>query len=269
MHHSKQSFNNEKAVDILLSALDSSENAHMTEQYDEIINIIKVLQDDPKTDSRDLFKVEWAYLPLLNHHNGASPKLLERRLADEPGFFCEVIRLVFRSKNEEQTTKEPTEQAKNVAANAYRLLSEWRTPPGCLENGSYNGEALSVWLEAVKKECTETGHFEVAMSTVGQALIYTPADPDGLWIHKSAANELNKKEVDAMRNGFRIGLYNSRGVHGFSNGKEEQKLANKYRSQAEAVEKYSFFRLATVLRELAASYEHEAKRDSYADPFED
>jgi hypothetical protein len=267
MHNSKQSFSNKRAVDVLLAALDSSENVHMMDQY-EIIDIIKALQDDPKTDPEDLFRVEWAYLPLLDRHNDASPKLLGRRLADEPRFFCEVIRLVFRSKKDKQTTEEPTEQAKKVAANAYRLLSEWRTPPGYLQNGSYDGDALSVWLEAVKKECIETGHFEVAMSTIGQALIHTPADPDGLWIHRSAAKELNKRDVDAMRNGFRIGLYNSRGVHGFSNGKEEKKLANQYRSQAEAVEKDGFFRLATTLRELATSYDLEAKRESHTDPFE-
>lgn len=268
MHHSKQSFSNKRAVGVLLAALDSSENVHMMDQY-EIIDIIKALQDDSKTDPEDLFKVEWAYLPLLDCHNGASPKLLERRLADEPEFFCEVIRLVFRSNNDKQTTEEPTEQAKKVAANAYRLLSEWRTPPGYLQNGSYDGDALSIWLETVKRECIETGHFEVAMSTIGQALIFTPADPDGLWIHRSAAKELNKKDVDAMRNGFRIGLYNSRGVHDFSKGKEEQELANNYRLKAEAVEKDGFFRLATTIRELATSYEYEAKRGSYIDHFED
>lgn len=265
IQHAKQSFNNKRAVGVLLAAIDSSENVHMMNQY-EIVEIIKALQDDPKTNPEDLYGVEWAYLPLLNHHNGASPKLLECRLADEPGFFCEVIRLVFRSKNEIQTTEEPTEQAKRVAANVYRLLSEWRTPPGCLQDGSYDGDVLAVWLEAVKKECTETGHFDVAMSIVGQVLIYTPADPDGLWIHRYAAKELNKKDVGAMREGFNTGLFNSRGVHGFSNGKEERELANKYRSQAETVE--SFFSLATVLRELATSYEHEV-RGNNTDPFED
>jgi len=268
MHHSKQSFNNKKAIDILLSVLDSSENAHMMDQY-EIIDIIKALQDDPKTDPKDLFRVEWAYLPLLNHHNGASPKLLERQLADEPGFFCEVIRLVFRSKNEKQKAEEPTENEKRVASNAYRLLSMWRMPPGCLHDGGYDGNALSAWLEAVKKECIKTGHFEVAMSTVGQVLIHTPADPNGLWIHRSAAKELNENDVDAMREGFSTGLYNSRGVHDFSKGKEEQELSNKYKLQAEAVENEGFYRFATTLRDLATTYEHEAKRGFYLDPFED
>jgi len=191
-----KAFNNKRAVGVLLSALDSSENIHLTDQYNyqyEIVEIIKALQDDPKTDPEDLYRVEGAYLRLLDHYNGASPKLLERRLANEPGFFCEIIRLLFRSKNEKQTTEEPTEQTKRIATNAYRLLSEWRTSPGCLQDGSYDGDALAVWLEAVKKECTETGHFDIAMSMVGQVLIYTPADPDGVWIHRSAAKELIKK----------------------------------------------------------------------------
>ena len=36
--------------------------------------------------------------PLLDHHQGAAPKLLENRVASNPEFFCEVIRLIYRSK---------------------------------------------------------------------------------------------------------------------------------------------------------------------------
>jgi hypothetical protein len=265
----KKLIDNVRAVRALYAVLGSSEKIQVNSER-EIVEIIKALQENESTNSDDLFKIEWAYLPfLINNHWNASPKLLERWLASKPEFFCEVIRLVFRSKNEKQTTEEPTEHEKRVATNAYRLLSKWRTPPGYLQDGSYNGNALSTWLEAVKNECTKTGHFEIAMSTLGQVLIHTPADPNGLWIHRSAAKELNEKDVEAMREGFSTGLYNSRGVHDFSKGKEEQELANKYKSQAEAVENEGFFRLATILRDLATFYEHEAKRESYADPFED
>lgn len=272
MLHVKHSFNNKIAVGVLLAALDYLVETPVMDQYDcqyEIVEIIKALQDDQKASLEDLYRIEWAYLPLLDHYYDASPKLLEHRLADDPRFFCEVIRLVFRSKKEEQTIEEPTEQTKRIATNAYHLLSKWRMPPGYLQDGSYNGDTLSVWLEAVKKECTETGHFEVAMSIVGQVLIYAPADPDGLWIHRSVAKELNEKDVDAMRDGFSKELYNSREVHGFSKGKEERELANKYKSQAGDVENEGFFRLATTLRELAISYEHEAKIEFYTDLFED
>jgi hypothetical protein len=190
-------------------------------------------------------------------------------LANEPGFFCEVIRLVPRFQNEERSPEQPTEERKGIATNAIRLLSEWRTPPGLREDGTYDGNALAAWLNAVKKECTETGHLKIAMTMIGQVLIHVPADPDGLWIHRSAAAALNAKDAGDMRDGFSTGLFNSRGVHGFSAGREERGLAAKYRMQADAVEAAGFNRLATMLRELATFYERDAERESSRDPFDD
>lgn len=260
MLHEQQPFDNTQAIRALLEALKSSESPHSMDVY-EVVEIIKALQNDPDTNLNDLFKVEWAYLPLLTQHHNASPKLLARRLADDPGFFCEVIRLVFLAKNEERPAEEATEERKNIATNAYRLLSEWRTPPGLREDGSYDGNALNLWLDAVKKECTETGHLEIAMEMVGHVLIHVPADPDGLWIHHSAAAILNAKDAKDMREGFQIALYNSRGVHTVDpTGKPERELAAKYRGKAEAVENAGYHRLASTLRGLADIYENEAER---------
>lgn len=176
---------------------------------------------------------------------------------------------MFRSKKEERLSEEVTEERKNLAANAYRLLREWRIPPGLGEDAAYDANALKGWLDAVKKECTETGHLEIAMTMVGHVLIHVPADPDGLWIHHSAAEVLNAKDAQDMRDGFRNELYNSRGGHWVDpTGKPERELAARYRTQAEAVENAGYHRLATTLRELAVSYEREAERVSSRDPFD-
>jgi hypothetical protein len=191
-------------------------------------------------------------------------------LATEPKFFCEVIRLVFRSKKEERASEEPTAERKRIATNAYRLLSEWRTPPGYQADGSYDGNALNQWLDAMKKECSETGHLEIAMTMLGHSLIHVPSDPDGLWIHRSAAAALNAKDAEDMRNGFRTELYNSRGVHWVDpTGTPEKEFATKYRAQAEAVEGAGYHRLATTLRELAASYDREADSVASRERFEE
>jgi hypothetical protein len=61
--------------------------------------------------------------------------------------------------------------------------------------------------------------------------------------------------------GFRTELYNSRGAHWVDpTGASERELATKYRAQAEAVEQAGYHRVATILRELAASYEREGDR---------
>lgn len=268
MWHKKQPLDTHQAARALLAAPKSSESTHEIDVYD-IVEVIKALQDDPGTDHDSLFRIEWAYLLLLDRYHGAYPKLLEQRLADDPDFFCEVIRTVFRSKNEEHPAKEPPEGQKDVSTNAYRLLRQWRTPPGSQKDGTFDGEALTAWLEQVKASCVESGHLEVALTMVGHVLIHTPPDPDGLWIHHSAAAALNAKDVNDMREGFWIALFNSRGVHGFTAGQEERQFAEKYRMKADEIESRAYYRLANSLRELAASYERDAEGDSSRDPLED
>lgn len=256
----KQPFDSAGVVRALLAAIGSSEGAQAMDAY-EIVELIQTLQNDPDTNPDDLFRVEWAYLPWLDRHQVAYPQLLERRLADDPRFFCEVIRLAFRSRKAQPPTEEPTEQTKNVARSAYRLLNEWQTPPGYRKDSSYDGDALDAWLDAVKNECADTGHLDVALTIVGHVLIHAPADPGGLWIHRSAAEALNAKDAGHMRDEFRTELLNSRGVHWVDpTGKPEMELAKTYKQQADEAENAGFPRLAAAVRSLTDFYNREAER---------
>ena len=267
MVHTKESFDSRRAVRALLAGVSSSEKGGRVSSYD-VAEIIKALQSDPDTNQENLYQVEFAYLAILDGHHGASAKSLEWRLAKDPKFFCEVIRLIFRSRKEDQP-QDSTEEKKNIAAHAYRLLTNWTIPPGSQVDGEYDGEALATWLDAVKMESEETGHLEVSMTMVGHALTHTPGDPDGLWINRAAAAALNAQDADDMRDGFRTELFNSRGVHGFTSGEAERALAENYRVQAAEVERDGFHRLATTLRDLAASYERQSERESVRDPLDD
>lgn len=260
MLHSKQPINTDQCVQALLAALSSDEASYAMDGY-HIVELIKLLQADPSVNEDDLFKVEWAYLRLLDRHRGAAPQLLEHRLANNPEFFCEVIRLIYRSKKEDQSQRKPTEESKAIATNAWRLLHEWKTPPGTQKDGTFNEEHFKKWLQDVKASCTKSGHLEVALINIGEVLIHTPADQNGLWINRVVAAALNDREAEDMRNGFRTGTYNSRGVHWVDpTGKPEKVLAEQFRVKAEEAENEGFQRFAVTLRGLADGYDKEAER---------
>lgn len=260
LRHAKEPIDSNQCVRALLAALSSSEPSYAMNRY-SIVELIKFLQAEPSVNQDDLFKVEWAYLPLLDRHSGAAPEFLESKLANDPDFFCEVIQLIYRSKKEDQPEKEPTEKLRAIATNAWRLLHEWKTPPGMQKDGSFSAERFTEWLQRVKEVCTESGHLEVALIHIGKVLIYTPPDPDGLWIHRAVADELNHREADAMCTGFSTGTYNSRGVHCIDpSGKPERELAEQFRSKAEEIENAGFQRFAVTLRGLANVYDREAER---------
>ncbi len=258
--HDKQTLDKNRAVKALLLAASSSESRHSLNKY-HVTSIIQALQDDPEINEDELLKVEWAYLPLLSRHDRAAPKLLESRLASDPEAFCRMIRIVFRSDKEDVSDAEPSEEQQAIAENAYRLLRQWRTPPGTLLSGSYSGDDFRQWMEAVIESSTESGHLEVALLQAGAVLIHCPPDPDGLWMHRAVAEVLNREDIEELRSGYRTAVYNSRGAHFVDpTGKPEMKLARKYEEQANQVENAGYHRFAATLRNLAKGYESEAKQ---------
>ena len=255
--YSKKPLDKTRSVKALMTAVSSQEPPQEMGKRN-IIKIIKVLQNDPNTDPNDLFQIEWAYLRLLNHHT--SPKTLENRLSSNPDFFCEVIRLIYRSKKETESPKEFSEQDKAIAENAYKLLDTWKTLPGTQSDGQFLPEQFRAWLNRTKEACAKSGHLEAALRRIGKVLVHAPSDPEGLWIHRTVASALNAKDAEKMRDSFWIGIVNSRGVHTIDpTGKPERELAEKYKQMAGEVEKAGYHRFAVTLRELAKEYEREAE----------
>ncbi|WP_447969321.1 hypothetical protein [Nitrospira sp. M1] len=260
MLHMKQPLDKSRSVKALLAAITSPEPSHSIDVY-HIVEIIEALQEDPDADPDDLFKVEWAYLSLLDRNQGAAPKLLENRLASEPAFFCEVIRLIYRSKKEDKSKKEPSERDSSIATSAWQLLHQWRMPPGVQPDGTFLSERFLQWLDDVKKECAESGHLDVALTHLGHVLFYCSPDAQGLWIEQTVADALNGQDGEEIRNGFRLEVFNSRGVRWVDpTGKPERALAEQYSQKAEQVENSGFQRFAAMLREVAEHYDRDADR---------
>ncbi len=258
--HDKKPIDQDLTIEALLAVNKSSEPSHSIDAY-YIVELIKVLQDDPTTDPDALFSIEWAFLPLLDRHHGTSPKQLEKRLSSDPDFFCKMIRILYKSKKESTEDKEASEQEKAVATNIYGLLNNWQTVPGIQPDGSISSDVFNKYLKSVKAACSESGHLEVALTHLGDVLIYSPPDPDGLWICRTVATVLNDKDAEEMRNGFSTGIFNSRGVHWVDpTGKPEKELAAKYKQQADEVENAGYQRLAATLRIVSGSYERDAER---------
>ena len=175
----------------------------------DICQILIALQNESTTNQDDLCKLEFLYLGVFDSDPTAQPKTLYRRLGDDPEFFCEIIALCFRSRNNLEPAPKMTDKRGKLAANAYRLLTGWNTPPGTQADGVFDGGRLKKWLEHVKSSCTKSGHLEVALEQVGQVLAHAPADADGLWINRDAATVLNDKDAKELREGFVTRILNS------------------------------------------------------------
>jgi len=262
MFYSQESMNPHQIVRVLNALAPTKEEAGALDPH-AITQLIGVLQKNPETNPNELFKIEWQFLALLDGMSAPSPVTLERALGTNPHFFCEVIQLMFRSKNEDESSEPPTKNRQALASNAFRLLQNWSTPPGSNEDGTFDGEALTKWFEQVKLECSESGHLEVAKEYVGKVLFGSPPDPSGLWLHKASAEILNARDADDVRNGYAMAIFSSRGVYfPDAEGRAERDLASYYRKKAEDVELSGYHRLAEALKEVAKSYDRQAEQSA-------
>lgn len=166
-----------------------------------------------------------------------------------------------RDADEEDAATDSNEAERARASNAWELLHHWSIVPGTREDGTFDPVVFRAWLARVQEICTESGHLDPALLKAGEVLIHAPADPDGLWLHGAIAAALNANEAEAMRDGFRTALFNSRDVHFVdASGAPERRLAQQYHQQAEDVENAGYHRLATTLRGLSDRYYRDAGR---------
>ena len=252
--HKKKGINPQLACDALLALAQTEEPAGRIDNY-HISKIIKALQESADTDQDKLFHVEWAYVPLLDEHSDCSPITLENRLASDPDFFCELIQLIYRAEGVKRE-EEPSQQHRNIATNAYHLLSTWKVVPGARAGREFEPDTFTDWLSTMEEIVKASGHYDVAMIQLGDVLVNAPEGPDGLWIHPVIAEAMNSRERSSLRDGYSTGIYNSRGVHTVDpEAKPERALAEKYRQRADQIVKAGYQRLATTLRGVADSYD--------------
>jgi hypothetical protein len=268
LEHQNKTIDPDLASSALEAALKSDEDPNRLDVY-ATVSIIKSLQKNENFDREKLANLEWAYLSLLDRHSGGFPITLQGKLANDPDFFCEIIRMVYRGRGEKPPAEEPSEKTKSIASNAYRLLHDWRIPPGSSPDGRFDGGHLKSWVSRVKKIASPSGHLAMSLQHLGNVLYYSQKYADQLWLPNEVANILNQADNDEVRRGLTLECFNSRGVHGFTHGKAEREIATDYRSKAEAFELAGYPRLAISLRELAESYERDAAREEKRNPYGD
>ncbi|NOY00780.1 MAG: hypothetical protein GXP30_13785, partial [Verrucomicrobia bacterium] len=165
--------------------------------------------------------------------------------------------------------EEPDEKKKNLTRNAYKLLTTWTRCPGTQDDGSLDVTAFNAWINETRKITKKSGHAKIAQVQIGHILTHSPADPNGLWIHEAVASTLNLRDTSEMRSGFTTELFNQRGIHGYTHGREEHELAKQNRDKAEALDAKGYTRYATAMREFSEEYKRQAELEEQRNLLDD
>ena len=102
---------------------------------DAVRNLIELLQQTRSININAISDVEFIYLVWLAKYSKVKPSALQYRLANEPEFFCELIKPLYKkrhSDSHEETTSD------HMASRLWKILYDFSVVPGTDWDGNYN-----------------------------------------------------------------------------------------------------------------------------------
>lgn len=245
---------------LICNMLVQAPNEQQVEKIDPVSTreLIKYLQVSDVIERDILGQIEFFYLVWLDEYSEVKPKAIEFLLANDPACFCKLMETAYRKRNDLSEHKNLPEA---ISERIFQITFQYNIIPGTDWEGAFHCDVFEKWMKQVIAWARENDRFEVSMHTVGQALSYVKFDETGV-IHPSIMAELNKFESAELRRGYELGTFNQRGVCSVDpEGKPEKELAEKYQQRAESVEALGYSRFAESLRNIAAGFLAEAKRN--------
>ena len=223
---------------------------------DAVKNLIELLQKTRSISIEDISNVELIYLVWLDEYSKIKPKALRYRLANDPMYFCELVKLYYK-KSHSDTHEETISE--NMVSRLWQIFHNFCVIPGTDWEGNYSEIDFCKWIEYCKTWAKAEDREAIVQQVIGNGLSYARKLENGL-VDDFIIRELNKTENDEMRVGYRIGIFNQRGVRWIDpEGKPEFQLAEKYKEMAENAECLGYAKYAETLRIISDNYIREAE----------
>lgn len=237
----------------------------------DLTQVLKRLDDDPLVTDEEVARLELPFIralrPYGDHGSSGRTLALHRVIARSPEDFVAFIIWQYRRSDggNDDPMEDLDDDTKALRAElAYNALDSWTEMPGAGEDGHVDADAFAAWNVEARRLAKEAGRQPIAEHMLGQAYARSASRRTWEeWLPKALADLLDLPDASKLREGFEIGVRNARGVtmrNPYDGGAQERQLADRFR---EAADRYSLThpRLAASIRNIAAEYDWEAKRE--------
>ena len=224
------------------------------------------LEGRPGVTTEEMADLEFACIEALDHSKHGIPNI-SRRITESPGFFVQVVALLYKRRDDGQDPPEwRVDDPKRrfwLGTAAFRLLREIKRIPGTTDEGKIDAEVLKQWVVETRQLCVKHGRSVIGDQEIGQLLSNAPPEEDGLWPCRPVCELLETSASRDINSGFEVGIYSARGVHsrsGDEGGKQERELSAKYQAWAERL-RFDYPHVASILEGTAKGYDRDAQRE--------
>jgi excisionase family DNA binding protein len=205
----------------------------------------------------ELTRYEFLFFSLLEDFR--QPKALFAALGEEADLFVDLVKRVYRGKNEKSRSLSERDAA--LAQHSWRILEAWRRVPGVRDDQTIDADHLAKWVQEARLAFLESDREDIGDEQIGAVLSASPEGTDGIWPAEPVRELLEQIGSTSIETGLHVGVVNSRGITSrspYAGGDQERALASRYRSWSqECAGRWP--RTSRVLRSLAETYDREAR----------
>ncbi|AKE12423.1 hypothetical protein [Serratia liquefaciens] len=221
---------------------------------------IEYLESSGQVSRLDLALLEFFFFSAFrNCEKGA--KNLYAELLSNPPLFIQLICLAYKPESEKEYKQDESLMA--AAQQARRVLDQGKGIPGQKSDHSIDEDVFSNWIKEVRKLATENDRGNIANYIIGKWLTHSEHLNDAPWPSMIIRDLLEETERDEIREGFYLGVINSRGTTVrayYEGGDKERKLVDQYKEIANQLY-FTHPKLASVFDELASHYDFDATHE--------
>lgn len=253
--------NSERIIEILHKAIElhnhSEKNGMSIKSIDQsdIINLFNKLYDDLNVDRTIVVKLEIIYLSYFKSYG--TPQCLIECLSKNPEEFINVISTAYKADGDLEKEVQITEQEQICANKARDILDYFTEIPGC-NNKMIDETIFNDWIIKVGNIAKKLGYTRAFQICIGKLLSYAPIGSDGIFPHEFVRNYLENNLSQIIENEFIVGKRNQRGVYYMTRGKEEEQIAQKYKTDAKNI-RIKYTKTSSILQKLSENYFQESQ----------
>lgn len=182
-------------------------------------------------------------------------KCLNQKIKSSPEIFTQLVCGIFKRDHDKA---DDLSIDKKYFQNMYSIYDIAHFCPAEI-NGRVDESELENWINKYRDLLIENNRERLFTSTLGRLFSFSPLGDDGHEPCESVRKMIEKYCDDKMLNSYQIAVFNRRGIFSPCAGKEELKIAGKFRANAEFLES-RYPKTAQIFYELSNRYEIEAKK---------
>lgn len=237
------------------------DNRIRNESY-HLASIINDLQDAFlfSKECKRVALLEITYIGLLEVED---MKCFSQCLKESPEKLIDIVSIIF--KDDDGNTCEGNAYSAEQISSVFSLYYNIKFCPA--ENkGKVDKEKLYAWIEELKEGLNRNKQMRVFTMLLGHYFAYSPIGEDDLYPAEAIRYAIEDYGDATLENEYVSTIYNMRGVYSPSGGKEERKLANSYKENANGI-RNRWYKSAKIYDSLHERYMYEADSERESEEY--